>query len=256
MTNRRAHTIVLSALCGLVALGACTGTETGNPPLIDFGKTACKALDKLAKERPAESTDTTSVLIDPLYDGLTCFVWERIDAQTLRVDVTNHVTGCGSDLGWTPRLKLSDDGAVELILDDDDCTQARCGSCIYDLSFTVQLDEDMRDRPVRFYELGCEQNPTPMRATLPLSSQASGAVCTHTSGSALAQRGGHSSLRMPCGKLFNGTEATCNDGLLCTELAADQRVCLAQCQSDTDCDKLSRCDGSVCRLSATGLSFE
>jgi hypothetical protein len=258
--SRFAIPALVSAVSALVA---CTGTDTGNPPVIDFGNSGChdqtyaaaSALQSLDKSVP-----------DPLYKGLTCLTWQHVDPQTLRIDLTNYESGCGTDDGWTPLAKLREDGGLDLVLQDDDCSQAGCGWCIYDLSFTVQLDRPLRDGDVRVYQQGCgDEAARPKQATLALSSLASGAVCNYSNGNALFWRGhDEGGSRMPC--LTNPdaqqTRIDCQPGLVCTDLGESNPIeaanagtrCLPSCNSDADCGELTSCQQGVCKLTTRGLS--
>lgn len=243
----------------------CTGTDTGNPPVIDFGNSECG-------ERYAQHTKGidlraggASVAMDPLYDGLTCLAFQRVDDASVRIDVTNYITGCGAERGWKPRVELTPEGTLDLILQDSDCAVAACGSCVYDLSFTVGAEALTEDREVRLYERGCVGlGLLKLRASLPLASRQSGAACKYTSFGGLL-RLGHAntcSLRMPCAALdAEEPVPTCQGGLVKADIGPlqseqpDER-CLEPCTSDTDCDALSRCESGICHLSATGLWVE
>lgn len=259
MTTKRAlMALALSAL-------ACTsthsdhGTETGNPPVIDFDHSGCKAqafgLTQQRLNAPKQRASSS-------YDGLTCFVWERISEDEIQIELTNYETGCLADKGWQPRVELAADGTLELALQDDNCAQAACLSCLYDLTFHVQLDQiASRDREVSLDQRGCGEQPRDgKRALLPLASQATGAVCTYTSYAALrgAAQPGTVGAHAPCAP---SAGRTCDESLSCVDPRttpvvnfSDGPRCLASCQSDADCDELSRCESSVCILSAVGLA--
>jgi hypothetical protein len=245
--SRSAVSILLSCL---PLLGACVGTETGNPPVVGFGNSGCKTLGGNTKQLPTAQ----GVVTDPLYSGLHCFVWERVSPTQLKIDVTNYASGCGAEAGWKPRAELDDDGSLSLVLEDDDCAIAGCFSCLYDVSFTVELPADSRDREVRFYEQGCEGTPRPRRATLSLASEDSGAACTYTDRAALASRGGRSGPRMLCGSVFGQESVACDPGLVCSDIRANQGICLESCQQDDDCDSLSVCQDGLCRLGTPALN--
>lgn len=253
--------VIVALLSAVSALAACTGTDTGNPPVIDFGNSGCKkgitsALQSVDKATP-----------DPRYEGLTCLTWQHVDEQTVRVDLTNYESGCHSDTGWTPRTKLREDGGLDLILQDAECSQAGCGWCIYDLSFTVALDQSIHDGEVHVYQAGCDGvSPHEKWAVLALSSQPSGAVCNYANRNALAWpgQGVGGGNRMPCatGSAAGQQSVSCQAGLVCSDLGESVPVeaanagarCLLACTSDANCDELTSCQDGVCKLKVRGLS--
>lgn len=226
----------------LLSLAACSGTDTGNPPVIDFGNSGChdQSYDKGLHLSSLEAR----------YKGLTCIAAAHDDG-ILHVQVSNYDSGCGSDRGWTPRAELRDDGGLDLILEDHDCAQASCGWCLYDLSFTLQLAQAPTGE-VRLYQRGCDGSPQEKRAVF---AQGADVACAYTNASALLWKGGdEGGERMVCGTYARDPNLPCQQGLTCTPAASDGERCLRTCTSDADCDSLERCDAKVCRLSATGLT--
>jgi hypothetical protein len=244
----------------LVCLAACNGTETGNPPVIDFGNSGCRT--KLYDVDKGIYPQSLDVGDDPLHEGLTCITFERSTALDYRFQVTNYESGCGADEGWKPAVELREDG-VDLILQDSDCITASCLWCVYDLSFTVQFDQPPADGTVHLYQRGCsDEQRRPKSAFLPVRSQNSGAACNYQHSVALRERnldvGGP---RTMCEVVEGFGVPECRAGLSCHDLgdrapgdfSGGQR-CLATCQADRDCDSLSQCMDGVCQLEATGLS--
>jgi len=257
--NRSALQLLLS---GVSALAACTGTDTGNPPVIDFGNSGCHD-QRYAAASALESLDKS--VPDPLYKGLTCLTWQQVDPRTVRIDLTNYESGCESDRGWTPRAEQRPDGGLDIVLEDNNCIAAACGWCVYDLSFTVQLDEPVTDGEVRVYQRGCEKADASQKAaTLALASQPSGAVCDYANRHALNWRGADpGGPKMPCFTAPTpGQQAiTCQPGLVCTDVdqtasssANGGELCLSVCTSNADCDGLTSCESGVCKLRERGLS--
>jgi hypothetical protein len=232
--------------CGITA---CVGTDTGNPPVIDFRNSACHDQSYTEnKDAILQSLDEAPLIPDPKYKGLTCFAFEQ-DANAIHLLVSNYKSGCESQLGWTPRLEERSDGGLDLILEDRDCATAACGWCLYDLSFDLPL-ELASDREVHLVQRGCEGAHPELSAQLALTQQ-SGVACAYTDANALAWRArGGTSERMLCGET-----ATCDIGLTCTTVDTDPRGrCLKTCTTDANCDALSLCTASVCQLKATGLT--
>jgi len=260
---------VALTLLSCLLLAACTGTasesgtergtETGNPPVIGFGNSGChdQAYDK---GRVLQSLDPSTP--DPLYKGLTCMTWHSAEANRLQIQLTNYESGCGSDLGgWTPRAELRDDGGLDLVLEDDECATAGCGWCLYDLTFTVAVDEPIPNGEVRIYQRGCgEASKQQKRATLALTSQPSGAVCNYAHLAALTwKNGAPGTERTPCNTTAPQGQQ-CNANLTCTDLGeraagdfSGGERCLANCTEDSGCDSLSRCEEGVCKLRVGGL---
>jgi len=241
----------------LTALVACTGGETGNPPnaLESFDTSGCKS-ELLPKGISEQSLDSAGA--DPRYQGLNCFVWERLDERTLRIEITNHVDGCGMDQGWKPQARLNGAGELELHLDVPGCVFAGCFSCVYDLSFHVQLSEGQGDLPVKLLGDTCS-GPAPLegQAVLALSASRRGEVCAYAESAnssndcATGESGGTRFGR--CTK--TGFEClsegdSCQPGLTCAVLGADEKRCLPACQSDADCAGFSstHCEQGTCRL--------
>lgn len=248
--------VVTLTSCLLLGASACAGTETGNPPVIGFTNSGChdQAYDKGITQSLEPMTP------NPLYKGLTCFHWQRGEDDTVRIDLSNYESACGSDMGWKPQLERRDDGGLDLILQDDSCAAYRCGWCLYDLSFTIELERPI-DGEVRLYQRGCaEQDAHLKRATLPLATQASGTVCNYTHAVALEMKNGAPGTdRTPCGP--TSRTPTCDADLVCTDLGSRPTGdfsggarCLASCTADTACDALTSCQDGVCRLREIGVS--
>jgi hypothetical protein len=256
--NRSALHILLSGVSGLAA---CTGTDTGNPPVIDFGNSGCH--DQRYGQSNAALQSLDKAVPAPLYKGLTCLAWQHVDPQTVRIDLTNYESGCASDQGWQPKAELREGGGLDLILQDKDCSTAGCFWCVYDLSFTVQLDQPPGDGEVRVYQQGCgEDAKREKRATLALASQSAGAVCNYAHSVALFERSGDAGgKRMPCGDhLGSQSPIACLPGNLCVDVGprppgdfSGGERCLPVCTTNTDCDTLTSCESGVCKLTTTGL---
>jgi hypothetical protein len=253
---KNAHVLVLTCCI------ACVGTDTGNPPLIDFGKSACHDQSYTAdKGVSLQSLDQAELAPDIRFKGLTCIDFERRDA-VLHFGISNYVAGCGSDGGWTPHVEVREGGGVDLILDDGNCELLRCGLCLYDLSFDVELLQQVADGEVHLYQRGCDDVRAEIAAPLALT-RASDVACAYTQSAGLLARGGaNAGERMLCGHWNGGDSraaASCEQGLTCTELDVDTGAaaggrCLRDCTSDVECDALSRCVTGTCQLSKTGLN--
>ncbi len=243
------------------ACGAHSGTESGNPSL-DFTSTECKSKDSTAEPQSAARWTTKSVGKAPLqtsaienstYDGLECFVWERIDDDTLKIEVTNYADGCSENKYWRPTAELNDDGTLELRLENPSCTKAACGWCIYDLSFTVNVPSSLESLDVHLFDDSCSgEAPLTSAARLALGDDARGEVCGYANSSALRWvcATGTAGRYAPCsaeGDCYaEGT--ACGAGLSCAEL--DEPRCAPTCSVDADCAETAstRCIAGHCVL--------
>jgi hypothetical protein len=234
-------------------LAACSGTDTGNPPVIDFRNSAChdQSYD-VDKDAILQSLDEGPLVPDEHYKGLTCLVSER-RTDALHLFVSNYVAACAEGVNWKPRVEERSDGGLDLILEDDDCQVGRCGSCLYDLDFELPL-ELASAREVHVYQQGCGSERHEIAATL---SKPNGVACDYISTSALVFRArDETGERMLCGTDSSfGELGPCDANLACTQLDTAQPYgrCLRTCTTNTDCDALSQCTTGVCQLKATGL---
>jgi hypothetical protein len=242
------RTLLLFSLLALFA--ACNGTDVGNPPrggLTDFETSACKkfSFEKGIDRLPAWQPDPE------LYAGLTCVLWDT-SGETLRVRLSNHRDGCGLDHGWEPQARIDDTG-VELLLDNPSCSIAACGNCIYDLSFDVQVAalQDRSELSLRVLGSECSgERPVHHTLRLPLASQPSGAQCTYTfENFDLLGAMPQGALHTRCGDTALFGSVGCASGV-CTEVSAKNRLCLAPCSSDLDCQPadVMTCSEGVCQL--------
>ncbi len=237
-------------VCGAaISLAACsmpgsqTGTESGNPSL-EFTTTQCKSKEPTTEVQSAgrmlaigASKLQSTVALNSRYDGLNCFVWQRVDDDTLRIEVTNHADGCSEDEYWEPVAELNDDGRLDLRLENPSCTKAACGWCIYDLSFTVQVPSSVMELDVRLFDDSCSAEAgVRSAAQLSLGSGTSGEVCSYANRYALSWGcAGAPGRYAPCSAADNCYEegTTCGAGLSCAAL--DEPRCAPPCSRDADC---------------------
>jgi hypothetical protein len=240
----------LFLLFALLLLGACNGTDVGNPPrgeLTHFDTSPCKndSFDKGIDPLPAWQPDPA------VYAGLTCVLWESAGDQ-LRVRLTNHKDGCHVDSVWKPRVNTSAEG-VELVLDNPRCIFAGCGNCIYDLAFDVRVSELQERDPLELRVLGndChDERPVHHTLSLPRETRAQGARCSYTfENFSLLGESGSGGLHMPCGDVAPFGSVACSSGV-CTEVSPGHRLCLAPCSADADCQPadVMACREGVCQL--------
>ncbi len=239
----------------LLCVCACSGGETGNPPaaLDGFETPGCKS-DLVTKSDGASHALATN---NPRYDGLTCFVWERLSEDSLRIEVTNHADGCGADQVWAPSADLNDAGELELRLDNPSCARAGCVSCIYDLSFTVSVPEMTADLDVVLYGDRCD-GPAAVegRATLALTTANRGESCVYVDfGSARwseCMSGGNGRRFAPCVAIDDCLELGdhCEEGLVCGEAVPGEPRCFPRCDAEADCASYpgTHCQGGGCQL--------
>ncbi len=259
-----------SAALGLMSallLGACNGTESGNPSL-EFSSTECKSGEPSATPQGERARaprlralghgpQNESAFQDDRYDGLTCFVWERLDAETVNIQVTNHADGCSENEHWRPEAELTDDGKLDLRLENPSCSSAKCGWCIYDLSFTVKVPRTLESVEVRVFDDSCSSEGATVReqAHLALGQAERGEVCGYANPHALRWRGctsGAPGRFLPCGAPDDcfGEGTHCAEGLTCVEL--DEARCAPSCTKDADCTNVAQtsCVNGACVLQA------
>jgi hypothetical protein len=247
------------ACLSAILVTACSGTDTGNPPLA-FDSSPCKSA-ALSQALMTKGIEPSAPIRDPEHDGFICTLWERLDDDTLRIEFTNLTSGCGADQGWEPRIKEGGAGKLDIYLDHTDCVFASCGYCVYDVSFEVRVPTQTTELAVQLFGDGCD-GPAPLRrsATLPLTAQRSGALCTGYRPPTFAEAGiscrptsssrwGYCSPDMqvaPCSSL----RAPCEDGLECTSVGDAGAICLPTCTSDADCKDAgpTHCEDGVCKL--------
>ncbi len=244
----------------LVAAGlvACTGTDTGNPPslLDDFETPGCKSQAVADESLALISKQRTA---DEALENLECVVWQRVDEETLSLELTNHSDTCGADYGWTPRAERDDMGSVAFYLDNPKCDFAGCGSCAYDLKFTVSLDDGPDDVKVQLYGDDCFRERVLAREVMiPLSSAPnSGVLCTNyreSYGLSTVFACGQSPTFGPCDDRLRENQdescSLCGAGSVCSEVSGDRRRCLPTCETEADCADFpsTRCMAGLCQL--------
>jgi hypothetical protein len=145
-----------SSFCFTFALllASCGGTETDNP-LVDFKRTGCKNGSDTAL---TFASDTEPLPDDIAHDGLYCFEYDYDeDQKQLDVRVFNYPSACGSVFAGA--RATSREGWLTLSLERSSCMVARCGACVYDLSFQVADFELLDGHMVELAEVGCEGTP-------------------------------------------------------------------------------------------------
>lgn len=183
------------------------------------------------------------------YDGLSCIRW---DADSRTVEFINYPQACGAE--WEGDASLSGN-EVTLTVDNPDCSLAACGTCFYDWSFELSSFPTDGDLSVSAEIDSCpnEDGFEGIQVSLPLDESPSSILCRHPSASALVWRSMPGGLHMPChgddNPGSNDGEIGCDDGLVCN----DQGICLAECETDTECPlpDLQTCSEGVCELITT-----
>jgi len=237
----------------LYAAASCTGgTDTGNP-LTDFDISKCKSKsgEALADQRSALTLPAAE-----RYHGLTCYLAERSE-DSVALSVYNIAGGCGVDWDAKGRERA---GELDVVLTNPSCTVARCGGCVYDAAFSLELGTST-DESVELIEHPCEGDPRTLGAwDVPQGDGATTLHCTFSraAGEDASKLGLCGQENQPC-RVGNGpcaidpgaAASACDDGLSCTEVSEHDSRCLKQCSSDDDCavPGALRCrDDGLCRL--------
>ncbi len=251
---------------GLLSVPSCNGTETGNPPvaLDGFDTTGCKSDNHASIKLPAialksvqkgDRAVSEAAANELRYSGRSCLVWERTSEETLEIALVNYVDGCHADEGWEPRVDLSEDGTLNLRMENPECIAGGCGWCIYDLAFRVRLHDVPDELTVKLWDDGCGGGAQVQHQTsLRLAREQQGEACVWANKYALEERCPHSAddyLYRPCAArgALCGAE-TCPDGLSCHEVAEADARCVPSCSSDADCAPYAgtRCKEQLCLL--------
>jgi hypothetical protein len=141
---------------GALCASACVGTETDNP-LADFKRTGCKNHGETALTFADDSHAADPLADSSAYDGLYCFDYAfEEEARTIQINVYNYPSACGRVFSAaTAQVR---EGHLTLALEPESCVVARCGSCNYDLAFTVTDFELRSTHTIEVVETVC---PTP-----------------------------------------------------------------------------------------------
>jgi hypothetical protein len=243
------------ALCLLAA--HCTGTETTNP-LRAFGAGECKR----GHETELSLAPANALSMRDPYAGLDCLVYEVRD-ETLHVDLRNINDGCHVEHEGNVRMVGED--SLQLALTNAKCEAAKCGSCIYDAQYEVDLapfaGQDSIELSLVLDDAESCRSPSSQtqvywKLDVPLRASSQGAVCKYARYFEPPQ--GCGTLNMPCasadgacGFLGRGTGTMCDDGMLCR--APDENsisVCMQPCATDADCPEpdVLHCVEGACRL--------
>jgi hypothetical protein len=245
-----------SAEAGASSAGTGAGTSAAlGANLSKFESSECKS--HAAAPTAESGKKSEDLVLASAYDGLQCVEWEKKDERTLIVRLLNVDSVCGAV--WEGDVHVDSDGAATLVANNPSCKVARCGSCLYDLSYELSGVNDVRELPVK---IGVNSCPTSGQTRwkgalkLPVGGADHGIVCRHVPADALAWHASSTSScsarHMPCGSDLCGAE--CDAGLSCSAIdgAADKR-CLKTCTADADCgtDGTTSCVDGLCRLATS-----
>jgi hypothetical protein len=248
-----AHFVALTAT-GL--LSSCNGTETDNPVAepnpawVSECKAnttaALSAADWLSVTSQAATHSETA-----LPASFECVRWTLDDDQMLTVEVNSFRGGCEVEWAGQPS---ADTESVTLDLQDPQCLAARCGNCLYDSQFEIQLDSS-GDRTFALVQHDCNTGGefSLVEWQLPLSTQAAGTICEFADGWGRAAVASSQNLYgqefAPCLEPMN----TCEGDLTCISTSGGEindltSMCVPRCAVDADCPMtdIVQCDGGVC----------
>ena len=256
------------AALGLLAVGMlrCNGTETDNPatnPLVPFEGSACKKTPDDNGDVPilrdggtiAQSRAALALLGDR---GLMCWDWSFDEQGTLTVRILNLLEGCGIE--WGGGRARVDGSEVFLEGINPACSTAKCGNCIYDVSFEVRGASRDGDVKLHFSVADEAQNNcnhgdagveiADRRFTIPAGAN-TGTRCRFLPNYAY-QPPAMCTLHMECG---DALPCTCPIGERCTPVGLQPIDgafrCLTECATNADCPipAAFECASGLCRLS-------
>lgn len=249
---------------------ACTGTEADNPVMDPVDTTLCKGseefeplasgrenldVDDFSGRRPISAqVNQKSQRLLPLEDipvWLECLEWSFFEG-TLDYQVANFHGGC--EIDWTGGANVISEGHVSVELENESCAVAACGSCLYDLrsSGNLELASDTASLVFDLVRLDCDGDVTSESTwTLPLSTQPLGLLCQKADlwgaekvASNVSNRA-PMDLYSPCGTDAPEPSMACADGLTC--IAGN---CVPPCTENTDCPLSGalECRDGYCQL--------
>jgi hypothetical protein len=236
----------------LVAAVSCTGaggTETDNPAtLADFSSSACKSREG----DPGQQ----ALVLESEAEGLQCVEWTQEASGALGVRLLNFPEPCGEDYLGTAKTK--GDGTLELAVYKSSCDVFKCGTCVFDFTYTLSGVDTSQPLSIHLGSATCATEPTTFtdEVTLPVDEQETGVVCRTLNRSAVEQYGrGRSRCgerNMPCGTCDGIDSTSCASGLTCTEVASNDARCLESCSTNDDCaGGLTTCEDGLCQPSAS-----
>ena len=242
------HMMLLAFLGSWVGCSSTGGTETDNPasPLESFSSSGCKT--------KALAPGQQALIVASDAEGLQCVEWQRTAEGSLQLRLHNFPEPCGET--YLGRAAFASDGALELSVYKDVCAVAKCGTCLFDFDFEVDVRGDA-PLELRIGAAACESQPVMFdeQLTLPSDAEASGVVCRPIERGPLEwdarSRDVCGERNMPCGDCQSVDATSCAAGLVCSELGAGDSRCLESCEVDDDCaGGLTRCQDGVCQAAA------
>lgn len=259
----KVRTLALAVVAFPAALGRCIGTEADNP-VADLVVTACKSSDeydpaqldgflsrapqaaRAESGRPkstalAESTGASRQALTAaaeIPNGLSCVEWQLVETS-LSVQIVNFNANCGAQ--WQGEVTRDGD-RVTFELENQSCTLARCGGCLFDTASVIELPASGDLTLALSMDLLCEGEPEILEWQLPLATQPRGMSCKFAPSEVPDSSTGPAFTR--CGESLD----TCDTGLACVSDGAQSAHCLPACANDTDCplEGGTRCDAGRC----------
>jgi hypothetical protein len=251
--RRNERTLVGGLLVAL--LSACGADDQST--IVSFGSSACKK-ETVNASRMAHIRSLLVIDNEAGLEGLRCVAWQRTSTG-VRLDLYNFDGACGAT--WTGDGALAADGTLDLHVDNPSCIIAKCGSCLYDWSFTLNTPLPSGAAvPLVVSVDACAATQAATFVSSTLGPAESGITCTLADYGALNSQadaaGTCGQAGMPCvGSLLCGSGSfastgDCDDGLVCDSSAApNEPVCLVPCTTDADCPRqdVYTCTTGLCR---------
>ena len=232
----KAHSTLAAAtvLATASLLGACndsSDTDSLNSrELAIEGFTSNQVLGCDILEVPASSETS--------HYPLECVAWHRND-DALVLNLTNVHTACQSDMhSASATMQLE---SLNLALTGSDVS--KCGNCAYDWSMTIRNASSANQLSLAVFASPSSDEKPFVEGAVDLSRD-EGVVCRYASLMISAPSG---DARTLCQEMTS----ECVEGATCHGGDSSRAYCLPQCESDSDCWQVERCDNGLCQLTGT-----
>lgn len=263
----------LRALAGLLLMGGllspgCNGTDAGNP-FTEIKASLCKGEEEY---RVIVGEDASAPQLGDLRDipvWLECVETRHEDGR-LSLQIANFRGSCAVDWVGSARVE-GEEGASKVVVDleNESCSVAKCGNCLYDLvvdrALPLSSEHDSSpDLEVSLVRRDCKGQVV-LESSYPVrpGAERSSFFCRPADSWGImgvrsaAPEGAELDLYAPCGAatgedsiLDSARVESCAEGLVCSG-----GRCVTPCEDDSDCPLpgAERCvedetHGSVCQL--------
>lgn len=258
ISSMRNRPLLIALVLATPSLACSSSEPPAEKPSDSFSSSACKK-EKSPTSLASHIRTLRVISNESGLAGLRCVAWQRVSANELRLDLYNFNSACGAT--WTGNGTVAADGTLNLHIDNPSCNIARCGSCMYDWSFDLNVTIAAGGPvPVAISVNACAATQAPTTWSAVIGAEQSGIRCTLADYGSLTWQASATNTcgtaGMPCvGSLLCGSgqatsTGTCGAGLVCDSSAAEnQPVCLVPCTVQDDCPRpdVWSCQSGLCR---------